>query len=85
MSTPPELNLSQLEAVNYVNGPSLVIAGAGSGKTRVITQKIAKLIQSGIAPERVNADYAAPALQAPRGGVRLVLRIDDAHDRLTDR
>ena len=55
MSTPPELNLSQLEAVNYVSGPSLVIAGAGSGKTRVITQKIAKLIQSGIAPERVAA------------------------------
>ena len=55
MSTPPELNLSQLEAVNYVSDPSLVIAGAGSGKTRVITQKIAKLIQSGIAPERVAA------------------------------
>ena len=45
----------------------------------------AYLATRGIAPERVNADYAAPALQAPRGGVRLVLRIDDAHDRLTDR
>ena len=55
MSAAPELNLAQLEAVNYLSGPSLVIAGAGSGKTRVITQKIAKLIQSGISPERVAA------------------------------
>ena len=55
MAAPAELNLAQLEAVNYLAGPSLVIAGAGSGKTRVITQKIAKLIQSGIAPERVAA------------------------------
>ena len=55
MSASPALNLAQLEAVNYLAGPSLVIAGAGSGKTRVITQKIAKLIQSGLAPERVAA------------------------------
>ena len=51
----PALNPAQLAAVHYLSGPSLVIAGAGSGKTRVITQKIAQLIQSGIAPERVAA------------------------------
>src|SRR5688572_13552481 len=49
------LNLSQQEAVNYMHGPCLVLAGAGSGKTRVITHKIARLIQAGIEPQRIAA------------------------------
>ncbi len=50
-----QLNSAQLQAVHHLDGPSLVIAGAGSGKTRVITQKIARLIQIGMSPERIAA------------------------------
>ena len=49
------LNLAQQEAVNYLHGPCLVLAGAGSGKTRVITHKIARLIQAGLDPKRIAA------------------------------
>ena len=49
------LNVAQQEAVNYMHGPCLVLAGAGSGKTRVITLKIGALIQSGLAPKRIAA------------------------------
>ncbi|MDP1684755.1 ATP-dependent helicase [Hydrogenophaga sp.] len=49
------LNLAQLEAVNHLGGPCLVLAGAGSGKTRVITHKIGRLIQAGLAPDRIAA------------------------------
>ncbi|MBY4594501.1 UvrD-helicase domain-containing protein [Ottowia caeni] len=49
------LNLAQQDAVNHLRGPCLVLAGAGSGKTRVITQKIARMIQTGLEPKRVAA------------------------------
>jgi ATP-dependent DNA helicase Rep len=49
------LNLAQQEAVNYMHGPCLVLAGAGSGKTRVITHKIGRLIQAGLEPKRIAA------------------------------
>ena len=49
------LNPSQQEAVVYAQGPLLVLAGAGSGKTRVITFKIVHLIQSGFKPESIAA------------------------------
>jgi len=48
-----ELNPSQLEAVTIHEGPVLVIAGAGSGKTRTLVYRVARLVETGVPPEQI--------------------------------
>ena len=68
-----ELNKSQREAVLYCDGPSLVIAGAGSGKTRVLTYKIAWLLNNGLPPYSILAltftNKAAREMKARIAGI----------------
>src|SRR5207237_1536791 len=50
-----DLTPEQREAATHVDGPLLIIAGAGSGKTRVITRRVAYLVSQGIVPSQILA------------------------------
>ena len=54
-AAPASLNNAQMQAVHHLHGPCLVLAGAGSGKTRVIVHKIARLLQTGLEPKQIAA------------------------------
>lgn len=73
------LNQQQRAAVEHINGPSLIVAGAGSGKTTVLTAKVAYMIAQGIKPWNILAlTFTNKAAREMRTRIELMINMNDA-------